>query len=261
MIVFRQLNEVDAAAAGGSLTIGNFDGVHLGHQRLIARAAELARPVVVMSFQPHPMAVLNPRQAPPELTPVELRLRLLEQAGADAVLVMPVTRELLGLEPEAFVRTVVADRFRPRVVVEGPDFGFGRGRCGDIDTLAALGRSFGFGVEVVHGVQRLLPGHHEPVTISSTLIRRLIGGGAVDAAAECLGRPYRLVGRCVTGRGQGRRIGFPTANVAVESQLLPADGVYAGVARSGGGQWPAAISIGPAPTFEFTEPAVEAHLP
>lgn len=261
MKIFRQLNLIDSAAvAGGSLTIGNFDGVHLGHRQLIEQAAAIAGPVVVMTFHPHPMAVLNPRQAPAMLTPIDRRLALLDQAGADVAVVAPVTPDLLSLSAEDFVKTVVVESVRPRVVVEGPDFGFGRGRDGDIDTLRELGRSFGFEVKVVAGVQRLLPGHHEPVTISSTLVRRLIGGGAVGAAAQCLGRPYRLVGRCVRGRGQGRRIGFPTANLATESQLQPADGVYAGLAHCGGHTMPAAISVGPAPTFDFALSAIEAHL-
>jgi riboflavin kinase/FMN adenylyltransferase len=260
MRVFRSLSQVDSAAAGGALTIGNFDGMHLGHRRLISRAAQLARPVVVMTFEPHPMVVLNPRQAPPVLTPLDLKLDLLADAGADATLVMHSDASLLALGPESFICDMAVTPFRPRLMVEGPNFGFGRGRTGDVDMLRSLGRSHGFTVEVVPPVTRTLPGHHEPLVISSTLIRRLISGGTIEAAAECLGRPYRLIGKPVRGRGDGRRIGFPTVNLDVGEQLTPANGVYVGIARAAGKTWAAAISVGPAPTFEIHQPSVEAHL-
>lgn len=261
MKVFRDIAQVQrAVVAGGSLTIGNFDGVHLGHRRLIERAGELARPAVVMLFHPHPMVVLNPRQAPPVLTPLDVRLELIAEAGADAAVVVAADAELLALSPERFVRELVAGQIGPSVIVEGVDFGFGLGRSGDVDTLRDLGRTHGFTVEVVPPVMRTLSGHHEPLAISSTLIRRLISGGSVDAAGECLGRPYRLIGTPVAGRGQGRRIGFPTVNLDVGEQLTPADGVYAGAAQCGGQRYLAAVSVGPAPTFNFHQSAVEAHL-
>ena len=247
---------------GCGLTIGNFDGVHLGHRRLIARAGELSqdRPAVVMCFDPHPMAVLNPRQRPGVLTPMDMKLKLLEEAGADAAAIVPVDRAMLELSAEQFVREMIVARFRPRAVVEGPTFGFGKNREGDPEMLRELGLRYGFAVDIVPGVQRELHGHHEPVTISSTLIRRLIGGGAVESAAECLGRPYRLAGRLVPGRAVGRTIGFPTANLAVAGQLVPADGVYAAVARCESFTGPAAVSIGAPVTFEVRESAIEAHL-
>ncbi len=261
MRVYRSLDQIDRAeVSGGSLSVGNFDGVHLGHQLIIAEGRRIALPAVAMTFDPHPLAVLSPRQAPPMMTPLELKVRLLGEAGADAVVVLPTDRSLLALDPEQFVRDVVAARIGPRAMIEGPGFGFGRGRAGDIDTLRQLGGSFGFDVHVVVGVARVLAGSHEPSLVSSTLVRRLIGGGSVEAAAQCLGRPYRLVGRPVSGRGRGRKIGFPTINVDTGAQLLPAEGVYAGLARCGGFEGPAAINIGPAPTFDHFQPAVEAHL-
>ena len=263
MRIYGDIDSIETVVvAGGSLAIGNFDGVHLGHQRLLARARELAagRPVVAMTFDRHPMAVLNPRQAPQVMTPTPLRTQLLGQAGADVVVILPTTRELLALEPEPFVRQIVVERVRPRAVVEGPDFGFGRGRAGDIDTLRQFGQQFGFEVAVVEPVVRSLPGHHEPVAVSSTLIRRLIAGGAMEPATACLGRPYRLVGAPVSGAGRGRRIGLPTVNVDVGEQLLPMEGIYAGFAHWPKGTRPAAINIGPAPTFGVTQVVVEAHL-
>jgi riboflavin kinase/FMN adenylyltransferase len=263
MRVFRSLDELErdrAAVAGGTLSVGNFDGVHLGHQRILARAAELARPVAVMTFDPHPLAVLNPAQAPPVMTPTPYRLELLAAAGVDAALVVSTDRELLAMEPEQFVEQVVVARFAPRAMVEGPNFGFGRGRRGDIDLLRGLGRRFGFDVQVVEQVARPLPGHSSPRPISSTLVRRLISGGNVEAARACLGRPYRLIGEPTSGAGRGRRIGFPTVNLAPGGQLLPADGVYAAVADCEPHRGPAAVNIGPSPTFGRDESVVEAHL-
>jgi riboflavin kinase/FMN adenylyltransferase len=194
------------------------------------------------------------------LTPPAYRAELLGAAGADAVAIARTDQDLLEMEPEAFVREVVVGRFAPQAVVEGPGFGFGRNRRGDTDLLAELGRHFGFAVHVVEKVVQALPGHREASPVSSTLVRRLLSVGSVQDAAACLGRPYRLIGRLVPGQGRGRAIGVPTANLDCGRQLLPAEGVYAAVARCSKYNGPAAVNIGPAPTFNQAQSTVEAHL-
>lgn len=245
------------------LTIGNFDGVHCGHRQILAQAGLFAAdqrvPVAVLTFEPHPLAVVGPRQAPPRLTPPEERYTLLRQAGADIVAVADSTPALLGLTPEAFIDQVVIPRFHPTHVVEGASFGFGRGRKGTTDTLRDLGRSHGFEVFIVEPV-RMQVEHNETVLVSSSLIRALLRAGRVDRAALCLGRAFTLIG--VVGRGaqRGVHLGFPTANLDVADQLIPGDGVYSGEAHVSSGSYPAAISIGPAPTFDGGISRVEAHL-
>ncbi len=257
------LDNVSPDLAGGVLSIGNFDGVHLGHRLILDRGVELAAgtagPLVVMTFSPHPLAVLRPDRAPPTLTPLEEKLAQLERAGADAVVVVPVDTTFLAIEADDFVRRIVAERFAPRFVVEGPSFNYGRGRQGDNETLRAAGRRHGFEVHVVESVEvETDAGCHEMV--SSSLIRRAVSAGDMDLARRALGRPYALLGRVVEGRRRGRKLGYPTANLDAGPQLLPADGVYAGAATVAGREYPAAISIGRAPTFNETKMLVEAHL-
>ncbi|MCG3178126.1 MAG: Riboflavin biosynthesis protein RibF [Phycisphaerae bacterium] len=261
MAVFQGMDSVRPdMVAGGALSIGNFDGVHLGHQRIVATARELARPAVVMTFDPHPMAVLNPRQAPPAMTSPQERADLLIQAGADAVVIVATSRELLGMEAEAFVHEVIVARFAPRVVVEGPGFGFGRERRGDTDLLAEMGRRLGFDVRIADKVSVVLGSHRQLAPVSSTLVRRLLSAGSVEDASACLGRPYRLIGQVVGGHGRGRTLGYPTANLDTGAQLQPAEGVYAAIARCGSVRTAAAVSIGPSPTFDQQTVTVEAHL-
>lgn len=253
--------EFDGAA--GALSIGNFDGVHLGHRQILDCAAERARqvrgPLVVMTFDPHPLAVLRPDRAPPMLTPPDEKLAQLAAAGVDATVVVAADRAFLSLTADDFVREVVVGRFRPRWVIEGPSFNYGRDRGGDNETLRLAGREHGFDVCVVESVEvEVDPGRHEMV--SSSLIRRAVAAGDVELAERALGRPYALLGPVVEGRRRGRTLGYPTANLDVGRQLLPAEGVYAGVAFVGGARYDAAVSIGRAPTFGETATLVEAHL-
>ena len=257
------------------LTIGNFDGVHVGHRALLDRCRELAegegklRGAVAgaVTFDRPPVALLNPVAIPPQLTTLAERVDRLKRAGAQFVEVLETTPELLGLTAEAFVERLV-ERLRPVAVVEGPDFRFGKGRAGDLTLLEALGRRHGFSVHIVEPTRVTL---HDlwDVPVSSSLCRWLVGRGRVGDAARCLGRPFELTGTIVRGEQRGRSLGFPTANLdpeALAGRIVPLDGVYAGTAVVGGSidirkqPFAAAISVGVKPTFAGRRLTVEAHL-
>jgi riboflavin kinase / FMN adenylyltransferase len=242
------------------VTIGNFDGVHRGHQVLLHRVvdAALARRVrsVAVTFEPHPAAVLRPGSEPPTLGSVEERAQLLLDTGMDLVVVLPFTHELSELSPEGFVAHVLAERLTAVRVVVGTNFRFGHRAQGDVIVLTDLGSAYGFDVEAV--AVRDLDG--EP--ISSTMIRQALGVGEVAWAARALGRTYTLRGEVIRGDGRGRGIGVPTANLAVpEDRVVPAHGVYAGHAQVGDTLWPCVTNVGVRPTFGTENtPSVEAHL-
>ena len=209
------------------LSIGTFDGVHLGHQALIRRAREIAREnpgtrVVALVFKPNPLEVLRPEAAPPRLSMFEQRKAWILAAGADEVVRLEPTREFLAESPEQFVNECVA-KYRPVAFVEGDDFHFGRARAGNNALLAEMGRTMGFGVEVVPTVSIALT-DHQLVSARSTIVRWLLGNGRVRDAAIVLDRPYELIGTVVRGDRRGRTIGFPTANLETPT-LVPADGV------------------------------------
>lgn len=243
------------------VTIGNFDGVHRGHATLIERARAHAGArgrVVVLSFDPHPAAVLRPGRAPVRLTTFEQRAGLLRRAGADEVRRLEPDRVLLSMSPETFLG-YVKDEFNPGWLVEGADFHFGKGRVGHTGEMRSIGERLGFRVEVVRPVEVVL-GDHSIVTASSTIIRWLIGRGRVADAAIVLGRPYELTGVVVAGDRRGRTIGFPTANLEPE-QASPAAGVYAAIAGLPDGRsLPAAVHVGERPSVGDGEHRVEAHI-
>ncbi|MEM9082785.1 MAG: bifunctional riboflavin kinase/FMN adenylyltransferase [Planctomycetota bacterium] len=242
------------------VTIGNFDGVHRGHARLIELAREKASSsgeVIALVFDPHPSAKLR-GSAPPRLSTFPQREGWLRELGVDRVDRLDPTPELLGLSAEGFVEWLV-DCFDPGCVVEGHDFGFGKGRSGDVDTLAALGKAKGFEVVVADEVEVSLP-NQVLVRVSSTLIREMIRLGRVGDAEVLLGRPYEIVGTVEKGDQRGRTIGFPTANVRTD-QLLPGDGVYAGEGELGNGRvFGAAVHVGPRPVFGDERCVLEAYL-
>lgn len=250
-------------AAATALTIGNFDGVHAGHTPLVRRARELADRegrgrVVALVFDPHPAAVLRPEAVPARLTTFEHRSELLLERGADEVVRLTPTRELLSRTPEQFVRGLV-ELYRPAFVVEGDDFRFGKGRAGDIRTLTELGRGLGFEVETVAPVEVAL-GDHLIVRASSSIVRWLLLQGRVRDAALVLGRPYELSGTVVKGDQVGRQLGFPTANLDTAC-LIPSDGIYAAVAELPDGTLAAAaVNVGSRPTFNGSGRRAEAHL-
>ena len=240
-----------------AVTIGNFDGVHRGHQHVIARTRELADgiPVVAVTFDPHPMAVVAPDRAPLRLTSIARRVELLHAAGADEVRVLAFSHEMSTWSPESFVQNVVVEQLGARTVVVGENFRFGQRASGDVGLLRRMGEAAGF---VVDGLD--LDGGEVP--FSSTLVRRLVAEGDMRAAASVLGRPHEVSGVVVTGDRRGRELGFPTANVPVDEEFcVPPDGVYAGhVVRASGERLPAAISVGSNPTFDGTQRRVESYV-
>ena len=245
--------------AGGAVAVGNFDGVHRGHQALVATAARWAvrvgGPAVAVTFDPPPFQILVPDvPTRPPLTALDDRADLLRAAGADRVIVYRPDRELLGLSPESFARDVLFGQLGARAVVEGYDFRFGRGRAGDTALLRGLCDAAGVGFEEV-----------SPLTaggeaVSSSRVRSALLAGDVAAAADLLGRPYRVTGTVVTGARRGRTIGFPTANLADVPTVLPGNGVYAVRGFVNGVAWPGAANVGPNPTFGDDARKVEVHL-
>lgn len=263
MRVVQGLDSVRPQERRPVLTIGNFDGVHRAHQAILRTATELARETstetVVLTFEPHPLAILAPHKPPLRLMPLDEKLRCLELAGADVVVVARSDAKLLGLEPDAFVQEVLRQQFYPLFIVEGPSFGFGRGRRGDVAFLARACESFNCEVRVVEPFTLDRPGS-DPILVSSSLVRRQLLEGDVEGAALCLGRPYALFGRVIEGDRRGRKLGFPTANLSVDEQVVPADAVYAGWGVLEHDRIAAAISIGSAPTFGGGARRIEAHL-
>ena len=254
------------------LTIGNFDGVHIGHQEILTAGAQIAMQnkteLVAITFEPHPVVVLHPTRTIGVLTPVELKKHLLVKFGVDCLFALPTTSELLALSPWDFAERFIVNTIDPALVIEGENFHFGKGRVGNIHTLAAIGQEKGFDVRVVPSKQaKLTIGQN--VKVSSTLIRNMLESSKVDDAAIALGRPYRLMGRIVPGHGKGKQLGFPTANLDPLRQIIPADGVYAGrieIADSLAAlcreqsKLPAVFSVGQARTFGLQHPLlIEAH--
>lgn len=260
--------------AGMVLTIGNFDGVHRGHQSIITTARQIARKrqtqVAAMTFDPHPAVLLYPDRAPGILTPLKMKAFLLESLSVDVLIVIKDSLKLLNLSPEDFVDQFLMANLSPSVMVEGPDFNFGYGRSGTIETLRQFGTTRNFEVVEVPFVDVSLGSERETEKCSSSSIRRLLEEGNSRRASQILGRPFRLVGKTIPGRGVGAKIGFPTANIEPIGQVIPAEGVYAGYVVVGdcledvvfgGLRRPAAISIGRAKTFLSDHPLLlEAHL-
>lgn len=252
MRVWRSCDAVPADLGRTVVTIGNFDGVHLGHQHVVRRAREVAEElglthVVAVTFDPHPIAVLRPEHAPLTLTTVETRVDLLDEAGVDDVLVVPFSREIAGWSPERFVDEILVESLHAKAVVVGANFRFGYRAAGDVALLRELGETRGF---VTEGIA--LDGG--PQVWSSTYVRNCLSAGDVEGAAEALGRPFTVRGEVVRGDRRGRELGYPTANVPTTGMIAaPADGVYAGWLRRLDGDHeplPAAISVGTNPTFE-----------
>ncbi|MCP4612520.1 MAG: bifunctional riboflavin kinase/FAD synthetase [Planctomycetes bacterium] len=268
--VFEELTKVEK---GCVLTIGNFDGVHLGHQEIISIARKLAdqrnSELVLMTFEPHPVAILNPEKAPGVLTPMILKKHLLAHLGVDCMVILESSYRILNLSPESFVDEFLQKFSKPAVVVEGEDFNFGYGRSGNVQILKELGEKFGFELIIVPGKEIELAGEKN-TRASSTLIRHLLHKGKVVDAAQALGRYYRLSGRTTPGKGKGRQLGFPTANIEPVNRIIPAEGVYAGFVEiseteqqlcQNKNRIPAAFSIGRAKTFISDHPMlIEAHI-
>lgn len=264
MTVWRQLEQVPPDLGPTVVTIGNFDGVHRGHRLVLDRARTAAGrvgpdvPVVVVTFEPHPMAVLAPDRAPVALTTMAQRTRLLAATGDEHVLVLPFDRTMAAWSPEEFVRRVLVDRLHAAVVVVGANFRFGHRASGDVDTLRRLGERLGFTVDGLD-----LVGGDPPW--SSTVVRQALDRGDVETATAVLGRPHSVEGVVVEGDHRGRALGYPTANVPTSGMVtVPADGVYAGTLQRLDDDLalplPAAISVGTNPTFGGVERRVESYV-
>jgi riboflavin kinase/FMN adenylyltransferase len=251
--------ELPRSCRGGALTVGNFDGVHRGHAALLAELARQARaqsgPAVVLTFDPHPLALLRPDLPVLLLTTPAQRVPLLEAQGADVVLTVRTTPELLGLSAVEFFERVVRRGLDARAVVEGPNFRFGHDRAGDLDLLRRLCGEADLRLAVVPPVVA------DGGEVSSSRIRADLAAGDVRRAAGLLGRPYRISGVVGTGQRRGATIGFPTANLEKVQTVIPGDGVYAVRAHDPSGRaWPAAANVGPNPTFAEEQRKVEVHL-
>jgi riboflavin kinase/FMN adenylyltransferase len=246
------------AKGGTALTIGNFDGVHRGHQRILQSCRTRGQPLIVVTFEPHPLTVLRPKSAAPRLTPAAMKLELLAALGTDVCVVLAPEPAVLSLSAEDFW-ALLRDQLRPKFLIEGPDFNFGRDRRGNVQKLAEWAAGGPVAFELVEPLTVALL-DLSLVGVSSSLIRWLLSNGRVRDAAICLGRPYALHGLVVKGFQRGRSIGVPTANLQCDGQLIPADGIYAGRCRVGSRLYSAAVSIGNMPTFGEGPNQIEAHL-
>jgi riboflavin kinase/FMN adenylyltransferase len=242
------------------VTVGTFDGVHRGHwavlEEIARRAAASGGRSVLVTFEPHPLEVVNPEAAPRLLTLEDEKRAVLAQSSVDHVAFLPFTHALSLYTAVQFVREVLEKRFELSELVIGYDHGFGRGRAGDVDLLRKLGREDGFAVDVVPAV--MMDGH----PVSSTLIRRAVAGGDLETARRGLGRWYSATAPVVQGAGRGRALGVPTVNLAPLSlkKLLPPDGVYAAQVSVEGERRGAMLNLGPRPTFGEAVRTLEAHL-
>ncbi len=258
MKLIRDISEVPEALRRGAVTIGNFDGVHRGHARIIERVIASAKridgPAVVFTFEPHPVRILRPELAPLPLTWTERKADLLADLGVDWMIAYPTDEDLLSLSAEDFFERIVRQRLDARAMVEGPNFFFGNNRTGDIELLGKLCRKAQTDLEIVE------PLKVDGEFVSSSRVRESVRRGNVQLAAELLTRPYRIRGMVTHGAGRGSKIGFPTANINAVDTLLPAEGVYAGRAIVSQREFPAAINIGPNPTFDENVLKVEVHL-
>lgn len=257
MALLRGLSNLDAWKSSVA-AIGNFDGVHVGHQVMIAELRRKANAsgtrAIAMTFDPPPVELLRPETAPPRLMRLEQKAAFLERAGADAVLVFPTDVRLLELSAEAFFQDILVERLQLRGLVEGPNFRFGRDRRGDVCLLQTLCDRSGLSLTVVE------PVYDGPGMVSSSLIRRDVTDGELRSAARMLSRPHEVIGTVVRGSNRGESLGFPTANLSGITTLLPPDGVYAGRVMLDGRSFAAAIHIGPNTTFEETDRRFEVHL-
>jgi riboflavin kinase / FMN adenylyltransferase len=259
--VIRDGAHLPPEVQGAAVTVGTFDGVHRGHldliSRLVASATERGLHSVAITFEPHPLDVVNPAAAPPLLTVGEEKLDVLTATGLDHVVVLPFTHALAALSATEFVDQVLRDRFRMRHLLIGYDHGFGRERAGNASVLQSLGATRGFSVGVVDAVAAA-----DGRWVSSTAIRRAVAGGDLPRAAELLGRPYSVSGAVVAGAARGRELGYPTINLSQPSprKLLPPDGVYAVEVQTPQGLFGGMMNLGPRPTFGEHDRSIEVYL-
>ncbi len=240
------------------ITLGNFDGVHLGHQKIlksvVRRARALGAPALAYTFDPHPLKVVAPGRCPPLILAVEDKTALMEEAGMDYLVLAGFTPARAAMSPEDFAKKIIAGALGAREVFVGDNFSFGRAKSGTVERLRELGRGLGFTVTAVPTCRR------GGSVVSSSRIRALISSGEVQKAASLLGRPYFIRGRVVRGRAMGRKLGFPTANIEPSSELIPGTGVYAAIAVLDGRRHRAMVNIGTRPTFNGHHLTIEVHI-
>jgi riboflavin kinase/FMN adenylyltransferase len=258
MILITDLKNIQKKFDNSILTLGNFDGLHLGHQELvrmiIRRAREVGAVSMVVTFRPHPLNVLAPDKCPPLISIYEEKIRLFERLGIDVLVKIPFTLEFSTMSPEDFVRDILCSTLGAKEIFVGYNYRFGRGREGDIQKLRTLGKKYGFTVREIE--QMAIDGE----VISSTKIRTLLGSGEVEHAAKLLGRNYAITGIVVRGDGRGKGLGFPTANIAPKHAIIPADGVYAVRLVVRERVYDGIANIGMRPTFNKKVLAIEVHV-
>lgn len=258
MEVYRDLKTLKGKFAHPAITLGNFDGVHLGHKeiftRIRKRAAEIGGEALIFTFDPHPVKVLRPDTSPSLITPLDEKLRLFEREGIDGVILADFTKEFAAQHPAKFVENLLFRALAAELVVVGHDFTFGKGKEGTIGSLKDLGAKLGFQVEVVKALKV------DGEVVSSTRIRELIQGGDVRCAKRLLGRCYSINGKVVKGHSRGRALGFPTANLDFHGELSPKNGVYAVKVRIGEEEMTGVANVGTRPTFGDRERSFEVHI-
>ncbi len=258
MKAYYALEEMREPLPRPVVTMGNFDGIHRGHQqifRALRKEAEAHRgTALVITFFPHPLKVLHPERAPRLITNIQDRIELMECHGIDAVLCLPFDQEFAAWEAERFVREILVERLGTKKVLVGEDFRFGRNREGGIRFLTKRGGAFGY------EVQRVDPVRVGGLEVSSTRIRQSILEGRIRASAEMLGRPYTIKGKVVTGEKRGRDLGYPTANLETDAELIPPNGVYAARVVLGRERLPGVASLGVKPTFSGKKHSMEVHI-
>ncbi len=241
------IDKVKKRHKDGILALGTFDGVHLGHQKVIKflkrRAKDLRKKSIVLTFDIHPLRTIDPTKCPPLLTPKEEKIKLIQDLGVDILILTNFNKKFSSLSPEKFIKDILIDKLSVEEVFAGKDFAFGRGATGDITFLKKKSREYGFGVKIIP------PEKVGKTAISSTTIRELIRRGKVRKATRFLGRPYTLYGRVIHGESRGKRLGYPTANIRPHYEVIPSDGVYLGEIRAPGKDWNGLLNIGTQPTF------------
>lgn len=258
MEILRHIESRPLSIPRPVLLMGNFDGIHLGHQALLGRAVKDAEEsggrAVVLTFEPHPLKVLAPEKAPRLILTHKDKMALLQSLGVDVVIVQTFDAAFAGVEADEFVREYLVRRIGVRKMWVGKDLRFGKGRKGRVEDLARWGKEAGFEVGVIEPIQ--LGGHR----VSSSRIRSLIERGEVREARQYLGRWHFVSGRVARGHGRGRQLGFPTANVAPRTEVLPLDGIYASIIQAGERRWPSVTSVGLNPTFGEGPRTVESYI-
>jgi len=258
MRIVRGIKSLSEQLPNPVLTLGNFDGVHLGHQAIFEKVIERARAIggtsVAFTFEPHPLKVLAPERSLRLLNTFHGKMRLLETAGLDVVICAKFTRAFADQNPEDFAREVLAKTIGVKEVYVGYDYAFGKGREGSIESLKRMGKTYGFEVGVIEPVSI------DTIVVSSSILRDLISAGKIEEASKLLGRSYAIEGEVVHGAHRGHTIGFPTANLHTANEVLPAFGVYAVHADVGGRRFQGVASIGIRPTFDAGPVSIEVYL-